>query len=75
MYEVIPGFLPEHSILDMVREIHCDVRRGTIINTYSKIRSSLSKEWTDRINSNKEKRREGDWPDLYQILKYNRFIC
>ena len=65
MYEVKPGLLPEHSIVDMVREIDCDVRKATIIGAYNKIKSCMSIEWMDRINSNEEKKTVGDWPELY----------
>ena len=51
VYEVIPGFLPLRAIIDEVYAYDEDVRKGTVMNMYDTIKSSIPREWVDRINS------------------------
>lgn len=38
-YEVVPGFLPDQAILDTVWSVDEDVRKGTVLRMYERIKS------------------------------------
>lgn len=58
VYEVIPGFLPLTAIIDEVCAYDEDVKKRTIENMYEKIKSSIPREWVNRINSEEIVERE-----------------
>ena len=65
IYEVIPGFLPEHAVIDCIREWDEEVKRESIIKTYEDIKGALKEEWRRLIESNGAGQRGVEFPLLY----------
>lgn len=69
VYEVIPGFLPAHAVIDCVHEYDDEVRKGTITNMYEKIKNAVPAEWKKLIDSEAVGSGCTDLPVMYMEKK------
>lgn len=65
VYEVVPGFLPSQAILDITMEGNENMRKGTVINVFEKIKSSIPKSWIALIDKQEVKTKEYKFPEMY----------
>lgn len=50
-YEVVPGFLPDQAIVDTVWGIDEDVRKGTVLRMYERIKECVPGEWVRLLDN------------------------
>jgi len=65
VYEVVPWFLPSQAILDIVMEGNENMWKGTIVNAFEKIKSSIPKSWIALIERQEVKTKEYKFPEMY----------
>ena len=64
IYEVKPGFLKEHVIVDECRGVDEDVKREDVIAKYGKIKEKIPDEWKRMIENECANEESGKMPDL-----------
>jgi len=52
VYDVIPGFLPIHTILDIILEKYTDIDKSNVEKYYTEIIENIPESWKKSINSN-----------------------